>query len=595
MMNITSTQTPTIRPALYARVSSEQQSQQGTIDSQLADLRQRIEADGLTVDMELCFIDDGYVGSTLVRPALDRLRDMAYAGAFDRLYVHCPDRLARKYAWQMLLVEELHRSGVELIFLNRMIGVSPEEDLLLQMQGMIAEYERTKIMERCRRGKRHAARRGSINVLCGAPYGYRYIGKHEGDGQAHYQVKLEEARVVQQVFEWVGRDRLSIRQVGRRLMEQGTCSAKGKRWCPETIGKMLKNPAYKGHAVFGKTRTGERRQPLRPGRGRPEHPHHPTSRYAGEPKDQLVIPVPAIVGEELFDAVAEQLTENRKRLRQQKRANYLLQGLIECGCCGYAWYGHGLSRFNRKGHNSHCYPYYRCGGRDGFRFGGKPACSNKPLRMDRLDAAVWADVCTVIQNPVELRREFERRLNADDLTEDNQPQTQKQIAAVRRSISRLIDAYEDDLLDKDEFEPRLRQARQRLERLQQDATEAIDRASRQAELRLVLGHIDHFAEQVRAGLDQADFDARRQIIRALVKVVKIEEDHVRITYRISPRPFADGRSGGPIPQHCPRRVRRDPPGDSDQGRRSAVQEDRSRDVHHQRQVRDGHEDQPQET
>ena len=544
----------TIRAALYARVSSEQQAQQGTIASQLADLRQRIETDGLTLEEELCFIDDGYVGSTLVRPALDRLRDVAYAGGFDRLYVHSPDRLARKYAWQMLLVEELQRSGVELIFLNRMIGVSPEEDLLLQMQGMIAEYERTKIMERCRRGKRHAARRGSINVLGGAPYGYRYIGKHEGGGQAHYQVKLDEARVVQQVFEWVGRDRLSIREVGRRLLAEGVPSAKGKRWCSETIGKMLKNPAYKGQAVFGKTRTTERRQQLRPGRGRPEHPRQPHSRCAGDPNDQIAIPVPAIVSEELFDAVAEQLAENRKRLRQQTNASYLLQGLLECSCCGYAWYGHGLTRFRRK--QKALYPYYRCGGRDGFRFGGKPVCSNKPLRLDRLDAAVWADVCAVIQNPEQLRQEFERRLNGDDSAEVNLPQTQRQIAAVKRSISRLIDAYEEGLLDKDEFEPRLQQARQRLDRLQQDAAAAADHENQQSELRLVLGHIDQFAEQVRAGLDHADFDARRQIIRALVKVVKIEEDHVRIIYRISPRPFADGRSGGPIPQHCPRRVER---------------------------------------
>lgn len=548
--------TPMIRAALYARVSSEQQAQQGTIASQLADLRQRIETDGLTVDDELCFIDDGYVGSTLVRPALDRLRDVAYAGGFDRLYVHSPDRLARKYAWQMLLVEELQRSGIELIFLNRMIGVSPEEDLLLQMQGMIAEYERTKIMERCRRGKRHAARRGSVNVLCGAPYGYRYIGKHEGGGQAHYQVKLDEAQVVRQVFEWVGRDRLSIREVCRRLMAQGVASAKGKRWCPETLSKMLNNPSYKGQAVFGKTRTIERRRQSRPGRGRPEHPRQPHARRAGDPNDQIVIPVPAIVSQELFDAVADQLVENRKRLRQQKRASYLLNGLIECGCCGYGWSGHGLSRFERKGLNTHCYPYYRCGGLNSLRFAGKPVCSSKPLRLDRLDAAVWADVCAVIQNPEQLRQEFERRLNGDDPGKANLPQTQKQIALVKRSISRLIDAYEDGLLDKEEFEPRLQQARQRLERLQGDAAAAADHGNQQAELRLVLGHLDQFAEQVRAGLDHADFDSRRQILRTLVKVVKIEEDHVKIIYRISPRPFADGRSGGPIRQHCPRRERR---------------------------------------
>jgi len=233
-----------IRAALYARVSSDQQAQQGTIESQIADLRQRVGADGLTLDQELCFVDDGYTGSTLIRPALERLRDTAWAGGFQRLYVHSPDRLARKYAWQVLLVEELHRSGVELVFLNRTIGVSPEEDLLLQMQGMIAEYERTKIMERSRRGKRHAARRGLVNVLVAAPYGYRYIGKHEGGGQAQYQVDFEQAKVVRQIFEWVGRDRMSTRQVVRRLAQEGIPSAKGKRWCAETVGKLLKNRAY---------------------------------------------------------------------------------------------------------------------------------------------------------------------------------------------------------------------------------------------------------------------------------------------------------------------------------------------------------------
>ena len=580
------------RAAFYARVSSDQQTQQGTIASQIADLRQRIEADGRTVDEELCFIDDGYSGSTLVRPALDRLRDVAYAGGLERLYVHSPDRLARKYAWQVLLVEELQRSGVELVFLNRTIGVSPEEDLLLQMQGMIAEYERTKIMERSRRGKRHAARRGSVNVLCGAPYGYRYLGKHEGGGQAHYQIKLEEARVVRRVFEWVGRDRLSIRDVGRQLAAEGVPSAKGQRWWSETLRKLLRNPAYKGQAVFGKTRVGARRPRLRPARGHPAQPRSATSRYMGAPEDQIAIPVPAIVSEELFDAVAEQLAENRKRFRQQKRVSYLLQGLLECGCCGYGWYGHGLARFVRHNGSGHLYPYYRCRGRDAFRLGGTCICTNKPLRVDRLDAAVWADVCAVIQNPDDLRREFEQRLHGDSRSDVNLAQINKQIAAVRRSISRLIDAYEDGLLDKQEFEPRLQQARQRLDRLQQDATAAADRTARQAELRLVLGHLDQFAAQVREGLEHADQDARRQIIRALVKVVKIEEDHVRIVYRVSPRPFADGRSGGQILQHCPRRVRRDATRGARQGQRVALPQGRSRAVRVQqgRSVTDARDD-----
>ncbi len=135
-------------------------TQQSTVDSQVEALQERIRNDGLTLEDELCFIDDGYSGSTLMRPALERLRDISWSGGFQRLYVHSPDRLTRKYAWQVVLVEELQHCGVELVFLNHTIGTSPEEDLLLQMQGMIAEYERARIMERTRRGKRHAARRG---------------------------------------------------------------------------------------------------------------------------------------------------------------------------------------------------------------------------------------------------------------------------------------------------------------------------------------------------------------------------------------------------------------------------------------------------
>lgn len=147
--------------ALYARVSSEQQAEAKTIESQRDEIRTRIAADGIDLTTVLEFVDDGYSGSTLVRPALERLRDMAAAGDIDRLYVHCPDRFARNYAYQVLLVEELAHQGVDVIFLNRPLGQTPEDQLLLQVQGVIAEYERAKFLERSRRGKRHAAKAGT--------------------------------------------------------------------------------------------------------------------------------------------------------------------------------------------------------------------------------------------------------------------------------------------------------------------------------------------------------------------------------------------------------------------------------------------------
>ena len=210
-----------LQAAIYARVSSEQQADAHTIASQVAALRERVAVDGLAVSAEEEFIDDGYSGATLVRPALERVRDLAAAGGLDRLYVHSPDRLARRYAYQVLLVEELRRSGVEVVFLNRALGQTPEDDLLLQVQGMIAEYERAKILERSRRGKRHAAAVGAISVLGGAPYGYRYVRKYDGGGQARFEIMLDEARVVRQAFDWVGRERLSIGEVCRRLQAAG--------------------------------------------------------------------------------------------------------------------------------------------------------------------------------------------------------------------------------------------------------------------------------------------------------------------------------------------------------------------------------------
>ena len=317
-----------IRAAIYARVSSDHQAEEQTIESQVAALRERLISEGLTIDEDLCFLDDGVSGSTLMRPALERLRDMAYVGAIQKLYIHSPDRLARKYAYQVLLVDELKKNGVDIVFLNREIGASPEEDLLLQMQGMFAEYERAKIMERSRRGKRHKASRGIVSVLSAAPYGYRYVSKHESGGEAAYEIHDEQAAVVKRIFEWVGRDRTSIGEVSRRLKAEGIVTAKGKLWWDRsTVWGVLKNPAYSGSAAFGKTRTGTRRPQLRTQRGHSKTPRRSGSTYDTNANEQISISVPALVSEDLFAAVQEQLSVNRSRGRERKRgACYLLQG-----------------------------------------------------------------------------------------------------------------------------------------------------------------------------------------------------------------------------------------------------------------------------
>jgi site-specific DNA recombinase len=538
-----------LRVGIYARVSSDQQAEAGTIASQVEDLEERIRQDGVKLDPELRFIDEGYSGSTLVRPDLERLRDVAGSGGMDRLYIHSPDRLARKYAYQVLLVDELHRAGVELIFLNHELGRTPEDDLLLQVQGMVAEYERAKILERSRRGKLHAARRGNVNVLSAAPYGYRYVSKQEGAGQARYEIRLEEARVVRQIFAWIGQERCSLGEVCRRLQKQGIPSPKGKSyWDRTTVWGLLRNPAYKGMAGFGKTQIGELRKRLRPQRGRAEQPRRAYSVY-DTPARSIAIRVPALVSEDLFGAVAEQLAENRQRQRQRARgARYLLQGLLVCQGCGYAYYGKPVSRQAAKGKKRR-YAYYRCVGTDAYRFGGRRVCQNKQVRTDVLEEAVWGDVCALLKDPGRLEGEYQRRLSTSNTEKvsagDRQVETL--IQKVKRGIARLIDAYSEGLVEKSEFEPRVREFRERLARLQAEAKEKADLEAQERELRLVIGQLLEFAARVKAGLEEADWSTRREIIRTLVKRVEVDEGEVRVVYRVSLSPFAESPQGGNLP------------------------------------------------
>jgi site-specific DNA recombinase len=543
----------TIQAASYARVSSEQQAEAKTIASQIAALRARVAADGLVLPDEQQFVDEGYSGATLIRPALEQLRDLIAAGGIDRLYVHSPDRLARKYAYQVLLIDEFQRAGVEVIFLNRALGRSPEDELLLQVQGMVAEYERAKILERSRRGKRHAAQNGDVSVLTTAPYGYLYLRKQDSGGEGRFEIVLEEARVVRQVFAWVGRDRLSIGEVVRRLNTAGERTRTGKRvWDRTTIWGMLKNPAYMGQAAFGKTRAGSLQSRLRAQRGRSLHPRRAYS-TTDVPQDEWIsIPVPALVSEELFAAVQAQLEENRRRARQGERgARYLLQGLVVCRQCGYAYYGKAISPSARKGHPRE-YAYYRCIGTDAYRFGGERMCTNTQVRTDLLDLTVWQEVCALLEDPQRVEQEYQRRLAPP--SGDEQSQVDAQLGKLRQGLGRLIDSYAEGLIEKREFEPRITRLRQRIADLEEQMQHLAQAVALQDELRLIIGRLDTFAVQVRDGLVGADWLKRREIIRALVKRVEVGEEEVNVVFRVGPDPCVESPDRG-ILLHCGGRER----------------------------------------
>jgi site-specific DNA recombinase len=537
----------TMRPGLYARVSSEQQTDELTIGSQVAALEERLQQDGLQVEEEWRFLDEGYSGSTLLRPALERLRDLAACGGLDRLYVHSPDRLARKYAYQVVLLEEFRKAGVEVVFLNDCQQQrSAESELLVQVQGIIAEYERAKILERTRRGRRFAARQGQVSALAHAPYGYRYVPRHAGDGHARYEVVPEQARLVQELFRWVAVEGLSLGAVVRRLAERGLPSATGKaRWDRATIRGLLRQPAYTGTAKYGKTRLVPRPPPQRRAkRGDPVVPRRPQVAQRTEAAEQEDIAVPALISADLFQAAARQLEENRRRYREHKQgAEFLLSGLLVCQRCGAAYCGR---RHRSRGQE---YVYYRCLGTDKYRYGGEALCTNKSVN-GRVEAAVWSDLCALLRDPDRLRREFERRLDEPQPPEREVAHWQKSIAQLQRRLGRLLDAYENGWLDKTEFETRMQRVQERLQREEEAWAQQQRTTSAVEELRLLFGDFSAFAAQMSAGLEQADFATQRKLLRLLVHRIEVDQEEIRIVYKVQPSPFVHRPTNWGVLQDC---------------------------------------------
>jgi len=536
-----------ITTALYARVSSEKQAQANTIVSQVDALKARIVTDGFTLLEEYQFIDNGYSGSNLVRPALEKLRDQIASGTIDKIYIHSPDRLSRKYAYQMILIEEFEKSGVEVIFLNfQQSDDNPESHLLLQMQGMIAEYERSKIMERHRRGKIHTAKRGSVNALSVAAYGYRYIDKHTGGGEASFEIVEEEAEVVRKIFNWVGKERLTMGAIARRLSESKIVTKQKKTyWDRGTLWYMLKNPAYKGQAAFGRRKTGARLPCIRPRRDSQEQPQQNYSRYAVEKENWIHIPVPAIIDENLFDVVQEQLEENKKRARsQEKGETYLLQGLLVCKHCGRAYCGQKAVRRYVK---VSTYLYYRCTGTDSARFGGTKICNNKQVGASAIELVVWEEVKKLLKNPKRIFDEYQRRLTEleESPVDHTYASIEKKRIKLEKGMSLLIDSYAQQYIIKDEFEPRIKAMRKNLQLIQEQQSKLAGQKSLTREMELIVSNLEDFACGISTKLDSLDWHDKRDIIRRVVKRVELSTGEINIVYKVNKLPNYENNS-----QHC---------------------------------------------
>jgi site-specific DNA recombinase len=529
--------------AIYARVSSARQKKDQTIGSQTAALRAHAEQNRLEVPDGWVFEDEGHSGATLVRPALEALRDLAAQGLVDVVLCYTPDRLARKFAYQALLVEEFARCGVRVEFIkNGARGDSPEDQLLVQFQGMFAEYEKAQLMERYRRGKAYRARSGSVNVLGGAPFGYRYIRKTPQDG-ARYEIFEYEAVLVAEMFRRYADDGATIADLARWLTSQGVPTRTGKhRWDRSVIWGMLRNPAYAGRAVFGKTQVIHEQPALNrvarlQGRTVPR-----AVKTVDRPRQEWTeIAVPAIVDEDTFARVQQRLEDNKKFApRNSTIPPSLLQGLAACAACGYGYYRTSTRTARKKIY------YYRCLGSDDYRYEGGRVCGNKPVRADYLDQVVWDHITGLLAGPALIRAEIDRRLaqaRTSDPVTRQRTQIDLALAKATTSITAMIQAYSEQLITIDELRARIPDLRAREAglRAQLDALDA-QAADHDAYLKLA-ADLEGFLTRLRGSAATATTEDRRRVLRLLVKDVLIGPEKVTIRHRIPVREPAGGNGG----------------------------------------------------
>ena len=526
--------------AIYARVSSARQKEQETIGSQTAALRTHAGQLGLDVPEQWVFEDDGHSGASLVRPALERLRDLVCQVPVDVLLVYSPDRLARKYAYQALLIEEFAKAGTSVVFVKGPRGDSPEDALLVQFQGMIAEYERAQILERTRRGKTHRAKAGTINVLSGAPFGYRYVRKTE-HADAVYEIVPHEAAIVAELFARYADGGVAIAELTRWMNTLEVATRTGKsRWDRSVIWGMLRNPAYAGRACFGKTMRSEQTAGLnRTARlaGRSTPRHYTVTDRARE--DWLEIPVSALVDEHTWARVQRRLADNKRYASRNSRNPSLLQGICACAGCGYAYYRTSTRTTNKKIY------YYRCLGSDDYRYEHGRVCGNKPVRADYLDTVVWNHITSLLADPALIRAEINNRLaqhRSADPTTVQRKRIDAGLAKTGQAIKRLINAFQEELISLDELRTRMPDLRSRQSSLRHQL-DALDNqlADREVYLRLA-DNLEDFLTGLRDKAATATVAERQRVLRLLVKDVLVGPDKITIRHSIPVRSNTGNRT-----------------------------------------------------
>ncbi|MBT4209588.1 MAG: recombinase family protein [Candidatus Komeilibacteria bacterium] len=500
--------------ATYARVSTSHQEEQQTIKNQEYSLKEFTQKNGYTIVEE--YIDDGWSGDILARPALDKLRQDAKNKVWEAILIYDPDRLARRYSYQELIMDELKEAGIEVLFVTVSSPKNSEDKILYGVRGLFAEYERAKISERFRLGKLRKVKEG--HILVSEPrYGYDYIPK-QNDKHGYYKINPEEARVVKMIFSWVANEGMTLRAVVRRLQKEGIKPRKSKRgvWSTSTLSTMLRNRTYIGEACWGSSYAVVPDKPLKEQRYKKVKK---TSRRKKPKEEWIIIPVPPIITTELFEKARKQIEANFALCPRNKKNDYLLAGKISCAC--------GRKRTG-EGYANKPNLYYRCSDRV-LSFPLPPKCKEKGINAILADKLVWQKIAGLMSSPelmtAQVNRWFkERQSKSKDVLVDVDAQ-KRQIEKLKKQEERYNKAYGAGVFDLEQLKGYTTPIREKISQLENQIRKATSKGNQKQLAMPNKQEMKKFANKTKEALQGLDFTTKRSIIlNTIEKIVGTRRD-----------------------------------------------------------------------
>lgn len=503
--------------ALYARVSTQHQEEEATIASQVAAIEEYATHEGYALRKDLYFLDEAVSGAKLDRPALDRLRDREGEGCYQVVICLSPDRLARVYMLQVLLLEEFRQAGIQMLFVNQPpVSDSPQSQLLFGIQGLFAEYERAVIAERMRRGRLHRARQGAI-VNPQTPYGYDYVPKTGAEG-GRWEINTEEARVVRQIYAWYTQSEpMTIQEITDRLNRDGFPPRSGKCWRSSVVGKILRQTQYTGLAYYNRTEkvyheVGRLRKTGHGKRLCPVSMLRPAEEW-------IAIPVPSILDKDIWLMAEERLKTNQRfSIRNNRNHHYLLRGLLICATCG-----HTLTARAGDGYFS-----YSCG------YGGVHRAPDTPehtccIDGNTVETVVWNAVVELLKNPKLISQAWGCN-EAANIEQGEKERLENRLRVLDRQQERLLDLYQDEQLEKPSYLVRKQRLDEEQKNIQTRLLQFEQEAKSEQIKQELIEDFQQYCLRIQENLANPSPVLQQEVIRLLIDHVVVGKNEIVIKH-----------------------------------------------------------------